>query len=135
MDSSLPSTTSSKQVIPGQKFENTLILEKIKNEEDLYRFSFFGWRDSYDKYARQIIKFSGEMVGDHFVIKIAENKSFYSDDNLVENGEFKLYRDGEERCKVYFSFNEDAITVQTKDCNFIYGGFGVTFEGIYKKAN
>ena len=132
-DSSPASSVSSIKIIPGEKFENTLTLGKIKNEENSYIFNFFGWRDSYDKYARQVIKFSGEMLADHFVIEVIDNKAYYNDDSLVEDGELPLYSEGEERCKVYFTFNKDSITVQTRDCNFIYGGFGVTFDGTYKK--
>jgi hypothetical protein len=132
-DSSPASTVSSIKIIPGEKFENTLTLVKIKDKENLYKFTFFGWRDSYDRYARQVIKFSGEMLADHFVIEVIDNKAYYNDDSLVEDGDLPLYSEGEERCKVYFTFNKDSITVQTLDCNFIYGGFGVTFNGTYKK--
>ena len=132
-DSSPASTVSSIKIIPGEKFENTLTLEKIKNEDDSYKFTFFGWRDSYDRYTKQVIKFSGEMLADYFVIEVRDNKAYYNDDALVEDGELPLYREGEERCKVYFAFNKDSITVKTQDCNFIYGGFGVAFDGTYKK--
>ena len=64
-DSSPASTVSSVKIIPGEKFENTLTLEKIKDEENLYKFTFFGWRDSYDRYAKQVIKFSVEMLADY----------------------------------------------------------------------
>ena len=133
VDSSPPSTVSTSETIIGEKFENTLSLEKIKNKDDSYKFTFFGWRDSYDKYARQVIKFSGQMLADYFVIEVRGNKAYYNDDALVEDGELPLYREGEERCKVYFTFNKDSITVKTQDCNFIYGGFGVAFDGTYKK--
>ena len=133
VDLSPPSTVSSSETIIGEKFENTLTLEKIKNKDDSYKFTFFGWRDSYDKYARQVIKFSGQMLADYFVIEVRGNKAYYNDDALVEDGELLLYREGEERCKVYFTFNKDSITVKTQDCNFIYGGFGVAFDGTYKK--
>jgi len=132
-DSSPPSTVSSNETIIGKKFENTLTLEKIKNEDDSYKFTFFGWRDSYDIYARQVIKFSGQMLADHFTIEIKDSTAYYTDDVLVLVDGFPLYNEGEERCKVHFIFNEDSITVQTQDCNFIYGGFGVAFDGTYKK--
>ena len=74
-DSSPASTVSSIKIIPGEKFENTLTLVKIKDKENLYKFTFFGWRDSYDRYARQVIKFSGEMLADHFVIEVIDNKA------------------------------------------------------------
>ena len=48
-DSSPASTVSSIKIIPGEKFENTLTLEKIKDEENSYKFTFFGWRDSYNE--------------------------------------------------------------------------------------
>ena len=57
-----------------------------------------------------------------FVIEVRDNKACYSDDNLVEDDELPIYRDGEDRCKVYFTFNKDSITVKTQDCDFIYGG-------------
>ena len=57
----------------------------------------------------------------------------YSDDvRELEEG-WSLYREGEERRKVYFTFNKDSITVKTRNCNFIYEGFGVTFDGEYKR--
>ena len=133
VDSSPPSTVSSNETTNEEKFENNLTLEKIKNEDDSYKFTFFGWRASYDKYTRQIIKFPGQMLADHFVIKVRDNKAYYSDDDLVEDGELPIYREGEDRCKVYFIFNKDSITVKTQDCDFIYGGAGVTFDGTYKK--
>ena len=40
-DSSPASTVSSVKIIPGEKFENTLTLEKIKDEENSYKFTFF----------------------------------------------------------------------------------------------
>ena len=133
VDSSPPSTVSSNETTNEEKFENNLTLEKIKNEDDSYKFTFFGWRASYDKYTRQIIKFPGQMLADHFVIEVRDNKAYYSDDDLVEDGEFPIYREGEERCKVYFTFNKDSIIVKTQDCDFIYGGAGVAFDGTYKK--
>jgi len=132
-DSSPTSTVSSIKIIPGEKFENTLTLKKIQDKENSYKFTFFGWRDSYDRYAKQVIKFSGEMLADHFVIEVIDNKAYYNDNSLVEDGELPLYSEGEERCRVYFSFCKDSIKVQTQHCNFIYGGFGVTFDGTYKK--
>ena len=119
--------------VSAENFENTLTLEKINLKGSTYKFTFFGWRDSYDRYARQVIKFSGEILGDHFIIEVRDNKAYYTDDALVLVDEFPLYSEGEERCEVYFTFNEDSITVKTKACHLIYGGFGVTFDGIYKK--
>ena len=133
VDLSPPSTVSSSETIIGEKFENTLTLEKIKNKDDSYKFTFFGRRASYDKYSRQVVKFPGQMLADHLVIEVRDNKAYYSDDDLVEDGELPIYREGEDRCKVYFSFNKNSIIVKTQDCDFIYGGAGVTFDGTYKK--
>ena len=132
-DSSPASTVSSVRIIPGEKFENTLTLEKIKDEENSYKFTFFGWRDSYDRYAKQVIKFSGEMLADHFVIEVIDNKAYYNDDSLVEDGELPLYNEGEERCKVYFEFNKDSVKVKTEACSLVNGGFGVSFDGAYTR--
>ena len=43
--------------------------------------------------------------------------------------------EGEERCKVFFEFDKETIRVITKDCSMIYAGYGVYFDGEYKKAN
>ena len=39
-------------------FENILTLEKIDEKEDIYQFSFDGWRKSYDTFTKQIIMIS-----------------------------------------------------------------------------
>ena len=118
----------------GEGFENTMILEKIEGKNNLYKFSFFGWRSSYDTYAREIIKFPGEMINDIFIIEIQDNKAHYNDDTLVLDEEFPLYKEGEKRCILYFKFNKETIEVRTEFCHGIYGGFGVLFDGIYKST-
>jgi hypothetical protein len=118
----------------GDSFENNLVLEKISNQKDAYKFSFYGWRESYDIYTRQKIKFPGSMFGDFFTIEINEGKAYYSDDSLIEEGEYRIYEDGEERCKLFFEFNYPTIKVKSTDCNLIYGGSGVLFDGYYKKV-
>ena len=118
----------------GEAFENTLTLEKTNEKEDNYKFSFNGWRKSYDTFTKQIIKFPGDMSEDRFVVQIIDNYGYYSDDILVEVDDFPLYNKGEERCKVFFEFNEETIRVITKDCSMIYAGYGVYFDGEYKKV-
>jgi hypothetical protein len=118
----------------GEGFENTMILEKIEGKNNSYKFSFFGWRNSYDTFTRQVIKFPGEMTNDIFIIEIKDNKSHYNDDILVLDEEFPIYNEGEERCNIYFKFNKETIEVKTKFCHLIYGGFGVFFDGIYEKT-
>ena len=117
----------------GANFENTLVLNKIPGQKDCYKFSFSGWRYSYDSYTKQNIKFSGNMDEDFFILQIDKGKAFYSDDNRIENKEFPIYNEGEERCKLFFAFNEDTIKVNSSDCHLIYGGYGVTFDGNYSK--
>ncbi len=119
----------------GEAFENNLILEKINEKEDIYQFSFNGWRKSYDTFTKQIIKFPGDMSGDRFVVQIIDNYGYYTDDILVEVDELPLYNEGEERCKVFFEFDNKTIRVITKDCSMIYAGYGVYFDGEYKKIN
>jgi hypothetical protein len=34
----------------GDNFENTLTLEKVEGKQDTYKFSFDGWRKSYDSF-------------------------------------------------------------------------------------
>ena len=119
----------------GEAFENILTLEKIYEKEDIYRFSFNGWRKSYDTFTKQIIRFPGSMTEDRFIVQIIDNYGYYSDDTLVEVDDFPLYSEGEERCKVFFEFNEETIRVITKDCSMIYAGYGVYFDGEYEKTN
>ena len=119
-------------VSSGDNFENTLSLEKIEGKEDTYKFTFYGWRISYDVYAKQDIKFSGEMNDEVFIIKVKDNQAVYSDDGREFEEGWSLYREGEERCKVYFEFSKDSIKVKTEACSLVYGGFGVSFDGTYK---
>lgn len=119
----------------GDAFENNLTLEKINEKENIYQFSFNGWRKSYDTFTKKIIRFPGSMTEDRFIVQIIDNYGYYSDDILVEVDELPLYNEGEERCKVFFKFDKQTIRVITKDCSMIYAGYGVYFDGEYKKAN
>tara|TARA_B100000768_G_C11247985_1_gene362698 strand:+ start:257 stop:736 length:480 start_codon:yes stop_codon:yes gene_type:complete len=121
--------------VSGEDFENNLTLEKINEKEDIYQFSFNGWRKSYDTFTKQIIKFPGDMSEDRFLVQIIDNYGYYSDDILVEVDELPLYNEGEERCKVFFEFDIQTIRVITQDCSMIYAGYGVYFDGEYKKVN
>ena len=118
----------------GDTFQNTLTLEKVDDKEDIYQFSFVGWRKSYDTFTKQIIRFSGSMTEDRFIVQIIDNYGYYNDDKLVEVDDFPLYKEGEERCKVFFEFDKETIMVITKDCSMIYAGYGVYFDGEYKKS-
>ncbi len=64
-----------------------------------------------------------------FVIEVKENQAMYCDDVREFNEDFPLYNEGQERCKVYFEFENNSIKVNTKACSLIYGGFGVSFDG------
>ena len=68
----------------GEAFENILTLEKIDEKEDIYQFSFDGWRKSYDTFTKQIIRFPGSMTEDRFKVQIIDNYGYYTDDTLVE---------------------------------------------------
>jgi len=116
-------------------FENILTLEKIDEKENIYQFSFDGWRKSYDTFTKQIIRFPGSMTEDRFIVQIIDNYGYYTDDIIVEVDDLPLYSEGEERCKVFFEFNKESIRVITKDCSMIYAGYGVYFDGEYKKTN
>ena len=119
----------------GDNFENKLTLEKVEGKQDRYKFSFNGWRISYDVLAKQNIKFLGGMDDEVFVIEVKENQAMYSDDGREFSEEFPLYNEGEERCELYFEFTNNKIIVKTESCHFIYGGKGVLFDGVYKKLN
>ena len=119
----------------GEAFENILTLEKIDEKEDIYQFSFNGWRKSYDTFTKQIIRFPGSMTEDRFIVQIIDNYGYYTDETLVEVDDLPLYNEGEERCKVFFEFDKKTINVITKDCSMIYAGYGVYFDGEYKRSN
>ena len=131
LSSKLSTDYSGSWVSSGDNFENTLTLEKIKGKKDAYKFTFNGWRISYDVYAKQNIKFSGGMNDEVFIIKVKDNQAVYSDDGREFEEGWSLYREGEERCKVYFEFSKDSIKVKTEACSLVYGGFGVFFDGEY----
>lgn len=120
-------------VSSGDNFENKLILEKIEGGQNTYRFLFYGWRISFDSFTQQDIRFLGEMSNDIFIIEIKNNEAEYRDDGRRFEDGLSLYREGEERCRVYFEFGKDSVKVETKSCHLIYGGFGVTFDGHYRK--
>lgn len=119
----------------GDNFENTLTLEKVEGKQDTYKFSFDGWRKSYDTFADQEVKFLGGMNDEVFVIEVKNKKAMYSDDGREFSEEFPLYNEGEDRCKLFFELTNNKITVKTESCHFIYGGKGVLFDGVYKKLN
>ena len=56
----------------GDAFENILTLEKIDKKEDIYKFSFNGWRKSYYTFTKQIIKFPGDRSEDRFGVQIID---------------------------------------------------------------
>ena len=116
----------------GDKFENKLTLEKIEGDLNTYKFSFDGWRKSYDSFTDQEVKFLGGMNDEVFIIELDENQAVYSDDLREFEEGWSLYNEGEQRCKVYFEFNKDSIKVKTEACSLIYAGFGVSFDGLYE---
>ena len=113
----------------GDVFENKLVLEKIKGNK--YSFSFNGWRKSYDHFARDTMKFLGQMNDKKFTIEIKDNYAEYVDSKEKTADGSSLYHEGEEPCKILFNFSNNSIEVKTKNCHLIYGGFGVLFDGEY----
>ena len=67
-----------------------------------------------------------------FIIKVKDNQAVYSDEGREFEEGWSLYHEGEERCKVYFEYNKDSIKVKTEACSLVYGGYGVSFDGLYK---
>ena len=113
----------------GDVFENILVLKKIKDNS--YKFSFKGWRKSYDYYSRDTVKFFGNMNDDEFKVTIKEGYAEYIDSKDRTTDDLKLYNEKEEPCKILFDFRKNNIKVKTEDCHLIYGGFGVLFDGEY----
>ena len=68
-----------------------------------------------------------------FIIEVERNQAVYSDNVREFEDGWSLYNEGEERCKVYFVFNKDSIKVKTEACSLIYCGFGVSFDGEFKR--
>ena len=115
----------------GDVFENTLILKKIKGNQ--YSFSFDGWRKSYDHFARDTMKFIGQMNDKEFTINIEDSYAVYTDSKEKTADDSSLYHEGEDPCKILFNFSNNSIEVKTENCHLIYGGFGVLFDGEYIK--
>lgn len=122
-----------KWIDSGQDYENTLILEKIESSLDKYKFTFFGWRESFDHFTQQRIRFGGEMSNEIFTITVKNDQAYYDDDiRQFSDGE-SLYSDGEHRCAVLFLFEENNIVVKTANCERVYSGYNVLFDGVYEK--
>ena len=117
----------------GEVFENILILKKIKGNK--YSFSFDGWRKSYDHFARDTMKFLGQMNDKEFTIEINDSYAEYADSREKTADGSRLYHEGEKPCKIFFGFINSNIEVKTENCHLIYGGFGVLFDGEYYKKN
>ena len=113
----------------GDDFENTLILKKIKGNK--YSFSFDGWRKSYDHFARDTMKFIGQMNDKEFTIEIKDNYAEYTDSKEKTIDGSSLYHEGEDPCKIFFKFNNNIIEIKTENCHLIYGGYEVLFDGKY----
>ena len=71
----------------GDLFENILVLEKIKDNN--YKFSFKGWRKSYDYFSRDTVTFLGNMSDKVFKVSIKEDFA-WNINNLFET--FNIYR-------------------------------------------
>lgn len=116
----------------GDGFGSVLKLERLNGNK--YRFYIESWRESYDPIADDVTRFFGTMDNEVFIIQVKDNLALY-DDTVREFEEgWSLYNEGDERCKVFFEFNENFITISTYRCNLIYAGFGVSFDGKYEKV-
>ena len=120
-------------IYKGIRFENILNLTKIEGKDNIYNFTFDCWRRQYCNLLNDSTRFSGEMVGEVFVIEIKDNKAYYNDDVQEFDKGWELYNEGEERCNVYFEFKTNEIIIRTEFCNLLYGGWGISFDGTYKK--
>lgn len=117
----------------GQDYEYTLILEKIESSLDKYKFTFFGWRISYDYFTRERVRFGGEMSNEIFTITLDNNQAYYDDDiRQFPEGE-SLYYEGEDKCAIEFLFKDNMIVVKTTSCMGIYSGYNVFFDGVYER--
>jgi len=94
----------------GDNFENKLTLEKVEGEKDTFKFSFNGWKISYDVNAKQEVKFLGGMDNEVFIIKVKENKALYSDGREFSE-EFPLYN-----ALTLFSHNFFSPFIHTQNC-------------------
>ena len=119
----------------GGNFESVLTLERLSAERNVYNFTFDSWILLYDHFLGDTTKFTGSMSAPIFTIEIKDNKAYYNDDIQEFEEGWSLYEEGEDRCDVYFEFKKKSILVKTDFCSFIYGGFGVSFDGEYKKTN
>ena len=117
----------------GQDYESNLILEKIGSSPDRYKFTFFGWRISYDYFSRERVRFGGEMSNEIFTITLNDSRAFYDDENREFPAGENLYYEGEDKCAIEFLFRDNHIVVKTTHCSGIYSGYNVLFDGVYER--
>jgi len=116
----------------GEHYENILELTKLDNNE--YRFSINSWRESYDFLVNDITRFVGGMNDSTFIIKVVDGQAMYTDDGREFEEGWGLYNEEEKRCSVMFAITDTSIVLNTEACAFIYGGWGVVFDGVYHKV-
>ena len=68
-----------------------------------------------------------------FTIEVKDSYAEYADSKEKIADGSSLYYEGEEPCKIHFNFSNNSIEVKTENCHLIYGGYGVLFDGLYKK--
>lgn len=113
----------------GENYENILTLESIGDGTNNYRFKINSWRESYDPLIDDTTRFIGYMTDSIFTIKVKDGYAVYTDDNRDDG----LYRLGEDRCVLRFTFDDLAVSITTEACSGVYSGYGVEFDGVYKK--
>ncbi len=118
----------------GEHYENILELTKLDNSDNEYRFSINSWRESYDFLVNDITRFRGGMNDSTFIIKVVDGQAMYTDDGREFEEGWELYNEGEQRCSVMFAITDTSIVLNTEACAYIYGGWGVVFDGVYHKV-
>jgi hypothetical protein len=113
----------------GDHYENILTLERIGDCIDCYRFKINSWRESYDPLIDDTTRFIGYMTDSIFTIEVKDGYAVYTDDKRDDG----LYRPGEDRCVLRFTFDDLALSVTTEACSGVYSGYRVEFDGVYKK--
>ena len=113
----------------GDNYENILTLERIGDGKNNYRFKINSWRESYDPFTGDTTGFIGYMTDSLFTIEVNDGYAVYNDEKRDDG----LYRPGEARCVLRFTFNDTTVRVATEACTGIYSGYSVEFDGVYSR--
>jgi len=107
---------------------NTVLLEFKEISIDTVEFTMTRYNENYYGYLG-----GGEYSNPKYAV-INNTTAYFNDSAAISDGR-PLYYEGEEPCELFFNLIDgDTIEVHEQNCRMIYGGVGVTWEGVYVKT-